>query len=118
MDRIDLLPLPDIKPEPEHEIRLLTADEISTLLPVFEQEAADLPDPATSFIIGAADPTDGHIAAFLVTQLRVHAEPMWIEPGPENLFRRLVRATERTITERAGLCDVFLFAPAGKVSRM
>lgn len=116
-DHIDLLPLPKA-PELQHEIRILTADEISTLRPIFEEQGAELPDPTTSFIMGAIEP-DGHVAAFLVTQLRVHSEPMWIEPGHEGVFRRLVRMTEKTISERLPFpVDVFLFAPPGKITEL
>lgn len=98
------------------EVCVLTPDEIATIAPVFADFGAALPDPRTSFIMGAL--SDGKVVGFLVVQLSVHAEPMWIEPGHEAVFNSLVHATERTIAERAGECDVYLFAPAGKVARL
>src|SRR5258708_5561022 len=105
----------DLPPVNGHEVRILTIEETATLVPVFEEFGAAMPDPRTSFIMGAL--SNGKVVGFLVVQLCVHAEPMWIEPGHEAVFEFIVHATERTIGERAGECDVFLFAPAGRVAR-
>lgn len=99
-------------------VRLLTSEEIQTLAPVFAEAGQNLPPAEHSFVLGSVAP-DGHVVAFLVVQLRVHAEPMWIEKGYESLFRSLVHRAEQTIAEKVpGGCDVFLFAPAGKVSML
>lgn len=124
---LDMLPLPAAGEERReqaeretavHPVRLLTPEEIASLAPIFEKEGQPLPQMAHSFILGSVA-EDGHVIAFLVVQLRVHAEPMWIEKGHEALFRPLVHAAEQTIAEKVpGGCDVFLFAPAGKVSML
>ncbi len=102
--------------------RLLTSDEIATLAPIFAAEgSSDLPDPATSFVVGVIVTDAGVecIVAFLVVQLRVHAEPEWIRKGYEKFHTSLIHTAERIINERIpGGCDVFLFAPAGKIARM
>ena len=98
--------------------RLLTADEVATLEPIFTARGAPLPAPEHSYFVGTVDRL-GNVTSFLVVQLRVHAEPMWIAPGNEHVFRPLVHKAEQLLTERvAGNVDVFLFAPAGKVARM
>ena len=99
-------------------MRLLTPEEIESLRPIFEAEGGIIPDPAHSFFLGPPA-ADGHVPSFMVVQLRVHAEPMWIEKGNERLFLPLIHATEQMIAEKVpGGCDVFLFAPAGKVSML
>lgn len=98
--------------------RLLTPAEIATLEPIFAQRGATLPAPEHSYIVGTTDSL-GNVTAFLVVQLKLHAEPLWIAPGHETAFRPLVREAERILIERvAGNVDVFLFAPAGKVAKM
>lgn len=125
---LEMLPLPEAEPESPKEptaapspgtpVRLLTEEEIQTLAPVFEQQGAVLPDPSTSFFVGSVDDS-GSVCSFLVVQLRVHAEPMWIKPGHEGTFRSLVHTAESIIAERTGGgCDVFLFTPAGKIARL
>lgn len=107
-----------VKTQAQPTVRLLTEAEIQTLAPVFAEQGTSLPDPSTSFFVGTVD-DEGSVTSFLVVQLRVHAEPMWIKPGHESVFRSLVHAAEQTIQERTGGgCDVFLFAPAGKIARL
>ena len=131
---LDLIPPPNAHAEaPAHEdskseetvqavsspVRLLTEEEVQSLAPVFAENGSPLPDPSTSFLIGTVDAGTREVTSFLVVQLRVHAEPMWIKPGHEAAFRGLVHTAERIIQERTGGgCDVFLFAPAGKIARM
>ncbi len=99
-------------------VRLLTPEEVASLEPVFEKAGAHLPHPNESFFLGSVAP-DGHVVAFLVVQLRVHAEPVWVEKGHESIVMSLVHAAEQTIAEKVpGGCDVFLFAPAGRVSTL
>ncbi len=86
--------------------------------PIFAREGGELPPPEHSFFLGSTAP-DGHVVAFLVVQLRVHAEPVWVEKGHESVVMSLVHAAEQTISEKVpGGCDVFLFAPAGRVSTL
>ncbi len=125
---LDMLPPPARGTEPREQpqesptsspVRLLTAEEVASLAPIFAGVGGgEVPRPENSFILGSVA-EDGHVVAFLVVQLRVHAEPMWIEKGSERLFSSLVHQAEQTIAERVpGGCDVFLFAPAGKVSML
>jgi hypothetical protein len=124
---LDMLPPPVAGEEPREQdkgsnavgsVRLLTPEEVSSLAPIFASEGATMPAAEHSFVVGSVA-EDGHVVAFLVIQLKVHAEPMWIEHGHERLFQSLVGCAERTISERAqGGCEVFLFAPAGKIARL
>lgn len=98
------------------EYRILTPSEINSLETIFADRGQPLPDPTTSFIAGAI--RDGQVVAFLVVQLRVHTEPLWLSPGAENTFLPLIHLVEETIADRVGVCDTFAFAPAGKVTRM
>ncbi len=89
--------------------RLLTPDEILTLKPIFDSQGATLP---AGHYIGAIE---GHrIIGFIVLQLKLHAEPMWLE-RPE-IFKSLVSATEQYILQQNGPTWVFLFAPEGRVA--
>lgn len=114
---LEFLP-PPIEPATPHEleVRILTTEEIQTLEPVFTEQGVELPNPSTSFIMGAV--CDGKVVGFLVTQLRIHSEPMHIEPGFEHVLSRLIHQTEGVIAQRVGTVDVFLFAPAGRVARL
>jgi hypothetical protein len=124
---LDMLPLPVAGGESREQesevnavasVRLLTPEEIASLQPIFEKEGGVIPSPEVSFVLGSVAP-DGHVVTFMVVQLRLHAEPMWVEEGHEHLVRSLVHATEKMIAERVpGGCDVFLFAPAGKVAKL
>jgi len=125
---LDMLPPPARGEQPNEQlhdagldttsVRLLTPEEVASLAPIFAEAGGQMPAPEHSFVLGSVAP-DGHVVAFLVVQLRVHAEPMWIEKGYERLFGSLVHTAEQTIAERVpGGCDVFLFAPAGKVSML
>ncbi len=124
---LDMLPPPIVAEEPRAEqdqqgprspVRLLTPEEVASLEPIFAENGAQLPPPEHSFFLGSVAP-DGHVVAFLVVQLRVHAEPVWVEKGHEAVVMSLVHAAEKTIAEKVpGGCDVFLFAPAGRVSTL
>lgn len=126
---LDMLPLPARGEEPREQtrdavldtpspVRLLTPEEVASLAPIFAEAGGQMPAPEHSFVLGSVTP-EGKVVAFLVVQLRVHAEPMWVEKGYERMFSSLVHTAEQTIAERVpGGCDVFLFAPAGKVSML
>jgi hypothetical protein len=113
--KIAFLPLPGAAP-PGPEIRVLTAEEIATVEPVFAATGNPLPDPAVSCFVGAVE--GGKVLGFIVLQLRLHAEPMWLEEGHSDLFKPLVRAAERTILQRVGPAYAYVFAPAGRISQM
>lgn len=137
MDRLDFLPPPQIESEPQtlqhhhsdglggishldqsSEVRILTPAEISTLASIFEQNNAPFPNPDLSFFVGSVAP-DGHVSGFLVIQQAIHAEPMWVEPGNSTAFSRIVARAEEEISARAtGFVDVFLHAPAGRISQL
>lgn len=105
-------------PVPTTPVRVLTEAEIEILKPIFAEQNADLPDPRFSFFVGSVTP-QGEVTSFLVIQIKTHAQPMWIKPGHEGIFRSLVHAAEKVIQERTGgNVWVYLFAPEGKISRM
>ena len=118
-DSVDDSPLlPSVSEAVNSVPRLLTAEEVATLAPIFAERGATLPAPEHSYFVGTVD-DEGAVTSFLVVQLRVHAEPLWIKPGNERVFRSLVTVAEQTIAERIqGAVEVYLFAPAGKVARM
>lgn len=105
-------------PEPQSRdgYRELTTSEIKSVESVFTDTGNPLPDPAISTFIGCVK--DGKVVGFLVLQVKLHAEPMWIEEGHSDVFTGIVRAAEKTIIGRAGPQWVYLFAPAGRVSQL
>lgn len=103
--------------ETDVDVRVLTPEEVESLRPIFEQEHAIFPNPATSFAVGAVEP-GGRVIAFLFFQLQIHAEPMHIEHPHEALFTRLIKIGEKTLLERVGPCLVYTFTPAGKVTAL
>ncbi len=110
---LDMLP----PPVPANDgIRILAPEEIATLKPVFEAAHAPLPDPALSQFIGAVK--NGKVVGFIVLQVKLHAEPVWVEEGHSEVFMPLVAKAEKVILERTGPQWVYLFAPAGKVTRL
>lgn len=99
------------------DVRELTADEVqSQIRPLFESNGARLPDPAISTFIGAV--RDGKVVGFLCLQAVLHAEPMWIADGESAIFSRIVSEAERSILAKCGPQNVFLFAPAGRISQL
>lgn len=113
-----LQPLPEPpKPKAEGvEYRLLTPEEIQSCAPIFAEKGNPLPDPAISQFVGAVE--DGKVIGFLVLQLKLHAQPMWIAEGQSQIFASLAHAAEKVILERTGPAWVYLFAPAGKMSQL
>jgi len=115
-------PTPSTPPEPPDpspsglQFRDLTPEEIATLEPEFKARGGLLPDPATSRIIGGVE--DGKVVAFLVLQLKLHAQPVWLAPGRSELFTRLVHTAEETILRTAGPQWVYLFAPGGRLNEL
>lgn len=118
------LELPSIEVMPKkrvimtHTVRVLRPDEIAQLEPIFKERGVDMPDPATSFFIGALDGNGKVTQNFLVGQMRFHAEPLHLESGGEHLFRPLARAMYDEIVKRYGTTDVFLFAPGDHIVKM
>ena len=120
MSKIDMLPLPETlnldSPASSDGIRVLSSEEIKSVEHIFLSSGNALPDPAVSQFIGAVK--DGKVVAFLVLQLKLHAEPMWISEGNSQLFLPLVRAAEKIILNKVGPQWVYLFAPAGRVAQL
>lgn len=120
----DEIPAPRVNGAVHHEaapafglrFRELTTEEIASLRPVFLEAKAEMPDPAVSTFVGAVE--DGKVIGFLVLQAKLHAEPMWIEPGRSEIFKPLVAATEEVILRKTGPQWVYLFSPAGRVSQL
>lgn len=102
----------------KHTIRELTIEECKQLEPIFHAQGVELPDPATSTIIGAIDEMGKVTENFIVGQLRLHTEPLVLQPGCEHLFRPLAKALYDKIATSVGTVDVYLFAPDGKVAQM
>jgi hypothetical protein len=98
------------------EFRVLTPEEISSIAHVFADQGASLPDPTVSQFVGAVE--DGKVVGFLVLQLRLHAEPMWIESKHSQVFTKLVAEAEKIILRQAGPQWVYLFAPAGRTAQL
>lgn len=104
------------KPPGTREIRELTPEEVQSVAHVFAATGVPVPDLGSATFVGAVQ--DGKVLGFLVLQARIHAEPLWIEPGQQALFLPIVKETERVLLKKAGPQWVYLFAPAGKVAQM
>lgn len=118
---MDFLPPPDKTEAPTPtkkgvEYRELTPEEVSTLEPIFAERNVPMPDPAWSTFTGCVK--DGEVLGFLVTQVKIHAEPMWIKEGHSSIFKSLVSATEKTVLRKVGPAWVYLFAPPGNVTEL
>lgn len=111
---MEMLPKPEPVQPSADGIRVLTSAEVETLKPVFERAGASLPDSATSIIVGAIK--GGVIVGFGVLQLRLHAEPFYVEPGNSEVFSSLVREMENVIITRCGSQYVYICTPPGRVS--
>ncbi len=98
------------------EIRELTVEEIQTLAPIFVENGTELPDLRTATFVGAVQ--DKVVLGFVVLQAKLHAEPMWIQPGQSQLFTPIVREAEKVILRKAGPQYVYLFTPAGRITQM
>lgn len=109
-------PLDDAPQETGISYRELTPEEIKSVEPVFAATGNPLPDPGISTFVGAVE--DGKVVGFLVLQVKLHAQPMWIEDGKSQVFAPLVAEAERTILKKAGPTWVYLFAPAGRLSQL
>ncbi len=96
--------------------RELTPEEIKSVEGVFLATGNPLPDPAISTFVGVVE--GGEVVAFLVLQLKLHAQPMWIKEGHSQVFSPLVSEAERTIVKKLGSAWVYLFTPAGKLSQL
>lgn len=108
--------LPVTPSDSAEEFRVLTPEEIQTVEYVFTEKGVSLPDPAASTFVGCVKA--GKVVAFLVLQLKIHAQPLWIEDGHAAVLTQLVAKTEQTIIERVGPQWVYLFSPAGRLAQL
>lgn len=98
-------------------VRLLTPNEVLSLDAEFKQRGCCLPDPASSFFVGAVE--DGKVVGYLVIQSVTHAEPMRIAEGHQHLVSRIVHTAEQIISERiTEPMNVFLMAEPGRVAEL
>ena len=123
---LNLLPLPGTEDTAFHdtpqkeaktEMRVLSAEEIKHLIPIFESKGAVLPDPTASFVIGILEdglPTN----SFLVIQAALHGEPMNIEPRHRPYISSMVHFAENQVLLRCGSQNVFVFVPPNEVKRL
>ena len=114
--KIDMLPPPEMLVPGADEVRVMTPEEIAAEEPMFLANGTPLPNPATCVFIGVF--RGGKRVAFLALQVRLHAEPMYIEPGHSDVLTKLVRFAEKFILEKTGPQWVYLFAPAGRVAQL
>jgi hypothetical protein len=94
--------------------QVLTPEEIKRVKPIFDERKVAMPQGG--IFIGAIE--NGRVIGFLVLQLKLHAEPMWIAPGKSQIFPSLVATAENYILQNSGPTYVYLFAPEGRVSEM
>lgn len=120
---INLLPHPDPTysdsptKEKKVEMRILTPQEALQLAPIFERAGAVVPDPSVSFIIAIIE--DGKLTnSFLTIQAVLHGEPMNIEPRHRMYIKSMVHYAENEVVSRAGVQNVFIFAPEGEVKKL
>jgi hypothetical protein len=117
---LDMLPPPIVEQDPGSpkgiEYRELTDKEIKSVEHLFVATGNTLPDPALSTFVGCVK--DGVVLGFLVLQIKMHAEPMWIQPGHSDVFQPIARMAEKIILKKCGPQWVYLFAPAGRVSQL
>ncbi len=108
------------KPPGTREIRELTPEEIQSVAHIFAENGTVVPEPAT--FVGAVQ--DGKVLGFLVLQPKLHAEPLWIEPGQSHLFTGIVKEAEKVILRKCGPQWCYLFTPTvqpvqlGRISQM
>ena len=100
----------------EDSIRVMTPEEIKAEEPIFASTGNPLPNPATSTFLGVF--RGGKRVAFLVLQLRLHTEPLYIEEGHSAVLPALVKAAEEYILRNVGPQWVYLFAPAGRITQL
>lgn len=98
------------------EIRVMTPEEVAAEESVFAAQGASLPDTRYATFIGVF--RGGKRVAFLVLQIKLHAEPLLIEEGHSAVLGPLVSFAERYILEKCGPQWVYLFAPAGRTAQL
>ena len=115
---LEFLPLPE-SPTGNVEYRVLTSEEVASISGIFSDSNAPMPNPASSFFVGAVDAT-GAVIGFIVIQSCIHAQPMWVHPSHKTIFSALTAHAEKEIADRipGELVVVYTFTPAGPISRL
>lgn len=103
-------PLPP--PTPEDGVRILTSNEIKTLIPLFEERGAELPE--WGVVVGSV--RDGEVVGFIILQYKLFAEPMWIKPGHSEEFFPIINKAEETILSTSGPQWVYTSTTLEKVT--
>lgn len=95
-------------------IRVLEGHEFPKLESLFADNGVALPNPDFSEIIVAEDQNE--IVGFLVAQLVLHTEPVWIKPEHrgKGLWRDLHLMAQKSIGDQ----EYFAFAPDDRISHM
>ena len=98
-------------------VRELTPEEIYAFVkPRYDVAGETLPNLSTSTFVGVV--RNGKVIAALGLQVKLHAEPLIIEPGQASVLPSLITETEKVILSKCGPQWVYLFAPAGKISQL
>lgn len=112
---MDFLPLPG--QEPQDAVRELTPEEVQSYVrPHYEATGNTLPVDGTCVFMGII--RGGQIVGALGLQVKLHAQPLILEPGHGNALPALVKGAEEYILRKCGPQWVYLFAPAGKLSQL
>jgi len=112
---MDFLPLPNT--ESGDAVRELTPEEIESYVrPKYEATGNPLPHPSEYSFIGVI--RGGQVVAALGVGVKIHAEPLMIDPGYGSVLPALVSAVEKHILSRCGPQYVYLFAPAGRTAQL
>lgn len=90
------------------EYRLLTPEEVQTLLPVFDAQDAELPNLEKSVVVGAVK--SGRVVGFIVLQWCLHCEPAWIEEGHSDVILGLTKATREEVEQSPTGVRVWMMA--------
>lgn len=112
---IEFLPAPGSAPE-DYE-RELTPEEIESYVkPKYEAAGSPLPNSGESIFIGLI--RGGKIVGALGVQVKIHAEPLMLDPGYAAALPALVKAAESHILSKCGPQYVYLFTPAGRIAQL
>jgi hypothetical protein len=96
--------------------RLLRHDEWDRIAPIFEQQGHVVPHPEIANV-AIAESADGQILGFLMLQMVLHAEPLWIDESERGKvsWKRLLGVLESLFE---GPSCYYVFAPDEHVARM
>lgn len=92
---------------------ILSSEQVQTLEPIFKEHGQSLPNPGTCTFFGYVK--DKEVVAFLVLQIRLCAEPMWVKPGHSDVFMGLASRAEQALLDQSGPQWVYLHTSQPKV---